>query len=66
MESWEDSSGYNCEDYKNHRWCENGVVITDGDIGGLGSDWNFPEANCCVCGKGLQGEKSITINKFRS
>ena len=50
---WEDDVGFNCEDYKNKLWCENGVarysLVT-------GSESNFPEDNCCLCGKGKPGE----------
>jgi hypothetical protein len=51
---WVNDRGYNCDTYKNNYLCINGVI---GSYTGTGSRWNFPEDNCCVCGKGNQGAK---------
>ena len=44
---WDDTFGYNCEGYMTYGWCKTGVINIRG-----GSNYNFPESNCCVCGKG--------------
>ena len=46
---WENSNGYGCAYYQAH-WCANGTA-KPGMQGTLGPAWNFPEANCCACGK---------------
>ncbi len=46
------TTGYTCHDYEvNHRWCSGGTS-TPGNRWMLGSIYNYPEFNCCGCGKG--------------
>jgi len=47
---WKNPSGYSCEDYA-LGWCADGRAAP-GYEWTIGSDWNNPEQNCCVCGKG--------------
>jgi hypothetical protein len=47
---WQNGHGESCKDYA-HKWCENGVA-RPGMSWTLGSVFNHPEINCCVCGKG--------------
>jgi hypothetical protein len=42
---WVNGHGHDCKSYSK-RWCENGAAKK------LGSKYNYPENNCCVCGKG--------------
>ena len=42
--------GHGCASYQKS-WCANGKA-KPGMEWALGPNWNFPEANCCVCGKG--------------
>jgi hypothetical protein len=37
-------------------WCKDGKV-TSGSEWTLGSKYNNPEKNCCVCGKGTKGDQ---------
>merc|ERR1712166_1660847 len=46
---WSNGSGHGCEPYGN-RWCEAGKARA-GSEWTLGAKWEFPEKNCCVCGK---------------
>eukprot|EP00316_Scyphosphaera_apsteinii_P016693 CAMPEP_0119318564 /NCGR_PEP_ID=MMETSP1333-20130426/46800_1 /TAXON_ID=418940 /ORGANISM="Scyphosphaera apsteinii, Strain RCC1455" /LENGTH=195 /DNA_ID=CAMNT_0007324773 /DNA_START=88 /DNA_END=673 /DNA_ORIENTATION=+ len=51
---WQNFSGKTCADYANE-WCA-------GDTFRVGMEWtsggqfNYPEQNCCVCGKPTEGE----------
>ena len=49
-DNWVSSMGDDCEYYAKH-YCENGSAKR-GNEGVFGSDFNYPEKNCCVCGKG--------------
>ena len=51
--SWTDGNTPNaetCEDYRMGPLCRNGVTITTI----MGSEFNYPEKNCCGCGKNQQ------------
>eukprot|EP00808_Paulinella_micropora_P030337 g9871.t1 len=49
--NWQNSGGgWTCADYAILDWCANGR-ITPGQEANGGSNWNYPEYNCCVCGK---------------
>jgi hypothetical protein len=37
-------------------WCKDGKV-TSGSEWTLGAKYNYPEKNCCVCGKGTNGNQ---------
>lgn len=43
--------GHGCANYEKH-WCANGAA-RQGKEWTLGSGFNFPQKNCCVCGKPL-------------
>merc|ERR1712166_685113 len=44
---WSNGNGFTCEGYKTRGWC------VDGHANGYkGNQFNFPEHNCIVCGKG--------------
>jgi len=45
------SRGHGCFSYAKHGWCINGAA-RPGLEWTLGEKFNFPEKNCCVCGKG--------------
>ena len=50
--SWKSSSGFywnDCDSYSNN-WCQNRKV-RPGKQYMLGKYYNYPEDNCCVCGK---------------
>ena len=47
--SWYDGLGHDCNTYAYLQWCENGAAKPGT---GLGAIYNYPEKNCCVCGKG--------------
>ena len=46
---WVNGDGYGCASYAS-RWCENGGA-KEGQEWTLGQRYNYPENNCCVCGK---------------
>ena len=61
--SWEDGFEETCTDYGNE-YCENGRFKTDYEHY-CGSTHNFPEENCCSCGKNrgmFQRTTSIHLN----
>ena len=45
---WENHSGRRCVDYERERWCLSGALAVTWTGG---AQFNFPEANCCACGK---------------
>merc|ERR1712166_348529 len=53
---WSNGSGHGCEPYGN-RWCEAGKARA-GSEWTLGAKWEFPEKNCCVCGKAAADAKA--------
>ena len=57
-DSWENGHGENCISYAN-RFCQNNGANL-GSEWALGSTYNYPENNCCVCGKGkLRGKRNL-------
>ena len=52
IEGWNNNHGFDCEGYAS-RWCQSGAA-KPGQEWTLGSRFNFPEENCCVCGRGPQ------------
>jgi len=48
---WSNGFGYGCADYEKH-WCANGVAKV-GQAWALGAFYNYPEENCCTCGKNV-------------
>ena len=42
--------GFGCQGYIDHSWCANGAAVP-GEEWTLGAGFNYPERNCCVCGK---------------
>lgn len=46
------AGGWTCEAYAAKGWCRDGVVAP-GQEWSVGSDYNHPEVNCCVCGGGM-------------
>ena len=52
--SWNDGFGDTCEDYRLRSYCQ------DNSAGLLaGFAYNFPERNCCGCGKGKEAIGSL-------
>ena len=54
--SWNNGNGihantYTCEYYRTH-YCEYNSVGSLAGVSMAGVDFNFPEKNCCGCGKG--------------
>ena len=58
-DSWNNGYAETCSSYKSE-WCENEGAKPDGGWA-LGSTYNYPENNCCVCGKGKNIGKFIYI-----
>jgi len=50
---WNDGYGNDCTFYEQHA-CEDGQAMHLQE-GMMGNHNNYPEENCCVCGKGLPG-----------
>ena len=50
-EGWRTSSGNGCAEYTSERWCADGDVLL---LSKSGEDHDYPERNCCVCGKARQ------------
>ena len=50
-EAFTNGKGMTCADYTEKGWCEGGAVA-EGAEWTLGAGYNFPETNCCACGKG--------------
>lgn len=44
---WDNFYGMGCDNYEDFRWCTNEGVAE----WSLGSNYNFPEENCCICGR---------------
>lgn len=63
---WNNLHGHNCASYAS-QWCQNGAAIT-GKEWALGESFNYPEKNCCVCGKetkvGICGDASDWSNGY--
>ena len=47
---WENPHNVTCQGYSDRGWCTNGGVSTPA-WENMGSAFNFPQENCCVCGK---------------
>ena len=47
-DGWENGAGRDCNSYASNNWCENEAIKEDWTSG---SPYNYPENNCCVCGK---------------
>merc|ERR1719443_77136 len=58
---WSNGYRHGCASYK-ARWCSNGGP-KPGQGWTLGSKYNFPERNCCVCGKDAQAVKPESSGK---
>ena len=61
--SWVNGYGYGCTSYGELSWCENGAAKT-GSEWTLGSKFNYPENNCCVCGKGQTQGNVIPLHYY--
>ena len=48
---------FGCKEYEENNWCENGGP-TYRNAGRMGEKYNYPERNCCACGKGRRQGKS--------
>ena len=44
------NGAYGCDTYKSKKWCEGGSAAP-GSQWTLGKQFNYPEDNCCICGK---------------
>merc|ERR1711953_1040707 len=49
------SEGWTCEGYEWKGWCKDGRVYYGG-----GAEFNYPENNCCACGKQCGGDTSLS------
>ena len=58
------SPGYSCADYVTSRLCASGGFVSGAEWAG-GEAFNFPEFNCCACGKG-QNKGSVARNTAAS
>merc|ERR1719284_1894431 len=50
------SEGWTCEGYEWKGWCKDGRVYYGG-----GAEFNYPENNCCACGKQCGGDTSLSF-----
>ena len=57
--SWVNGHGYDCNSY-GKRWCQDGSA-KPGKEWTLGAKYNYPENNCCVCGK----KQDVDTSMFR-
>ena len=48
--NWKDNHEYGCQYYKKQKICKNGKISENGEFY-AGERYNFPEMNCCECGK---------------
>jgi len=55
--SWNDGAGENCQDYRT-KYCK---VNSAGPF--AGGSWNFPEKNCCGCGKDYYGQGGLEVQR---
>ena len=55
---WRDEQKNDCSHYTS--WCENGAVKSGSDWA-MGSHYNHPENNCCICGKGKENPYNMSI-----
>ena len=55
-ESWDDDFGEDCSYYVT--MCREGAVLP-GNENHMGSMYNYPENNCCICGKDSSGTQII-------
>ena len=65
-ESWDDEFGNDCSYYI--PMCRAGAVLP-GNENNMGLMYNYPELNCCVCGKERSGTQMIykrLYHKIRS
>jgi hypothetical protein len=46
--------GLTCSEYVTGNYCKDGKVVPGAEWT-LGATYNYPEKNCCECGKGSQG-----------
>jgi hypothetical protein len=52
-ENWNNIVGFTCFEYEVIQlWCANGKFTPSNNWTG-GPQFNYPERNCCACGKGL-------------
>ncbi len=47
---WNNGYGETCRTYGTRQWCKNGGPLS-GSEWTMGSTYNYPENNCCICGK---------------
>ena len=47
---WDNGSGKRCIDYREQQWCHKGAFVVGKEWTG-GSQFNYPERHCCVCGR---------------
>jgi hypothetical protein len=45
---WTNGAGPDCGLYQHEGWCEDGQVVQQWTVG---ASFNYPEKNCCICGK---------------
>ena len=57
---WVNNNGKFCQDYTNLGYCKNDEVTPLGEAY-TGEDNNFPELNCCNCGKENKMEKDYYV-----
>ena len=48
--NWVDKHTFNCWFYERKGICSNGEIVSSAAYYG-GNSYNFPELNCCECGK---------------
>ena len=52
---WHNQKGMTCARYEQHGYCVNGKAYKQWT---LGEKYNYPEKNCCACGKSINTTKS--------
>ena len=58
---WKNGEGHDCSSYEK-MWCFNGGAKVDSEWS-LGAAYNYPEENCCACGKKSRGI-TLDVNSF--
>ena len=47
---FDNGGGFDCATYVSQGWCADGAAVA-GQEWTLGASFNYPENNCCACGK---------------
>ena len=54
-------NGWSCDQFEKNGYCKNGKLSSDSYDISSGQYANYPEDNCCACGKGRKRKISKTV-----